>query len=138
MRGESAHVHLVDDEVLDGMLELAVTLPIEIVEGEPRAMLVDPAPVGLLAPHVASGNGGRVGIAEDLRGVEAVAVCGVPRTGEAEAVLDVFVIEVENDHGIDVAGAELVRERDLDHRAGFTATEQDERAAGGRAREDGE
>src|SRR3954469_16693835 len=137
MRGESAHVHLVEHELLDGMLELAVLFPIEVVESEARAMLVDAIPQRRLPPDVASGNGVRVGIAKDLRSVEAMAVCRVPRSGDAEAVLDLLVIEAEHDHGEDVAGAELIRERDLDHRLGFATAEQDKRATGGSARKDG-
>src|SRR5689334_11647264 len=112
------------------MFELAIVFPIEVVEGQPCTMLVRIVPVRLASPHVAPRNGVGIRIAEDLRAVEAFAVLRIPRAIEAKPVLDVLVIQSVNDHGIDVAGAELVGERYLDHRLLLAEAKEDERARG--------
>ena len=65
MAREAAHVHLVDDQVLDRDLERAVALPVEVVEDEPAAVRAGAVPVGLRAPDVAAadrrGRRGRAG-----------------------------------------------------------------------------
>jgi hypothetical protein len=91
-------------------------LPVEVVEHQPAAVVVDIVPVRLAAPDVAAADGARVRIEQDLARVEAVPVLGAKRALHPVAVLDVLEIEVEHDHRVDVADAELVGKRDLDHR----------------------
>ena len=93
-----AHVHLIDDEVIDGCLQREVILPVEIVEHHACTILISTVPMRFLSPHVASHDEFRIGIEQNLRLIETVAFFRQERAVHAETVLDVLIIQVENNH----------------------------------------
>src|ERR1700733_7484797 len=100
-------------------------------------MLVNVVPIGLSAPNVAGPDHFRVGIAEDLRLVEAVSGARIPRSGKTISVLQVLVIQLEYDHGIDVADAEFPRKLNFNERLRFVLAEEYQSARIGGAGEYG-
>jgi len=153
---EAADVQLVDDQVFHRDLERPVSLPIEVLAGDARAVLVGEVPVGLTAPDVAAADGAGPRIEQDRAGIEPVppglAAAGpLVRPIQPEAVLDPLGVEVEHGHGEDVADAELPphgfvpvdapehpAEGDLGHRLGRALLEEHEDAVVGMAGEDRE
>ena len=128
---EVAHVHLVHDEVVDGRLQRHVVLPVEVVEHHAGPVLVQAVPVGLLSPHVAPYDELRVGVEQYPGLVEPVTLLGLEGAVHAEAVLDVLVVEVEDNHREHIAQAELAEEGDFDERLLLAVVEQHQRAVGG-------
>src|SRR5689334_9864725 len=91
-----------------------ISFPVEIVEGETSAMLVEIVPVRLRAPDVTSSDDAGVGIGHNLRTVETKAASRIPGSGKTVTVFELFVIEIEDDHRIHTADAERAREFNLD------------------------
>ena len=112
MTGETAHVHFVDDQILDRHLQRTVALPVEVVKNDPRAVLEPRVPVWRLSPYVTAADGAGIRIEQHGRGVEAVEG-RLLRLGmgkavvHPEAVFDLLIVEVEHGHCEDVADAEL-------------------------------
>ena len=113
---EIAHVHLVNDEVVNGRFKRQVFLPVVIVEHHAGTIGVDTVPIRFFAPHIATYNEFGVGVEQYLRLIETMAFFGTERSVHPIAVLDVFVIEVEHHHGENVTQSELLKERNLDKR----------------------
>ena len=113
MGGKGADVHLIDDQVGKGKPQGRVALPVVILPDdlapvdEVRSVLLLPA------PDAAAGNGFGIGIQQDLRGIEAVALLRRPGAVEAVAVFHGVDVQAEDQHREHVPDAEAVRERDL-------------------------
>ncbi len=131
MPREAAHVGLIDNEVLGRDLQRGIRLPIEVIEHRLRPVPVAVIPIGLLAPDVASANHLGVGIHQDLAGVEAVALVGRERSIHTKTIFQVFGIQPEDGHGIDIADAELLEEGDFHHRLRRAFFKQHQRAGRG-------
>ena len=124
MLGEPAHMRLVDHEILGRNLQRLVAFPIEVVEQEARAVLVDVIPVRLLAPHVAPAEGLGIGIAQDLGRVKAIAGSWIERPIHAIAILNILVVKAKNYHRPHIADAVVLRKGNLDPRLGSALVEQ--------------
>src|SRR5271155_4783051 len=103
MTRETAHMHFVDDQILERNLERTVALPVIVVKSDPRAVLEPRVPVRRLSPYVATADGAGIGVEQHGRGVEAVE-SRLPRlrAGKAvvhpETVFDLLIVEVEHSH----------------------------------------
>ena len=112
MTRETAHVHLVDNQVLGRYLQRPIRFPVEIVLHDPGAMRVLISPVRFLAPGVPAADGLCVRVHEDCRRIKPMQR-GLSffrtrtRSVHAEPVLDVFVVEIEDDHRKDVPDPEI-------------------------------
>src|SRR5271165_5964324 len=100
-------------------------------------MLIDVVPIRLFAPDVTAPKHFRVRVAYDFRFIEAVSVLFVPRSGEAIAVFQLFVIQIENDHAVDVADTKFARELNLGEGLRFPLAKEHQPTFFGRARKNG-
>ena len=95
---EVAHMHLIDDEVVDRRFQRQVILPVEVGEHHPGPILVETFPIGLLSPHITPDNQFGVRVEQNPGLIEAVAFFRQERAIHAEAVFNVLIIQVENNH----------------------------------------
>ena len=128
---EVAHVHLIDDEVVDGRFQRKVILPVEVGEHHPGTILVETFPIGLLSPHITADYQLGVRVEQNLRLIEAVPFFRQERTIHAETVLYVLIIQVENNHRKHIAQSELLEERYFHEGLFLTIMEEHQRAIGG-------
>src|SRR5271167_4606488 len=111
MTGETAHMHFVNDQILERNLQRTVALPVIVVKNDPRAVLEPGVKVWRLSPYVTAADGAGIRVEQHGRGVEAVDG-RLPRLGmgkavvHPEAVFDLLIVEVEHGHGEDVADTE--------------------------------
>ena len=128
--GEVAHVHFIDDEVIDGRLQGQVFLPVEVVQHNACPIGIDIVLIGLLSPHVSPGNHHGIGVEQDLRLVEVVTFFRLVGAVHAETVFYVFIVQVEDNHRKHVAQAELLEKGYLDERFLFVPMKEHQRAVG--------
>ena len=129
--GEVAHMHLIDDEIVDGRFQWQVVLPVEIREHHTGTILVETIPIGLLPPHITPDDELSVRVKQDLRLIETMTFFRLERTIHPETVFYVLIIQVEDNHREHIAHPKLLEERDLDKRLFFTIVEEHQRAVGG-------
>src|SRR6478752_958918 len=67
--------------------------------------------------------------------IEAQSSAWVPRTVKPTSVLKVFIIQIEDNHGIDIANPKFLQELDFHHRLGLMLTKEHERTRDGTAGE---
>src|SRR5271165_1325101 len=116
MTREPAHMHLVDDQILQWDLQRSIALPVVVVENDPGTVLEGGIPVRCLSPHIPAADGASIGVQQHGSWVEAVEG-RLPRLGtgkaaiHAEAVFDGLMIQIQHGHGEDIADAELLPNR---------------------------
>jgi hypothetical protein len=124
-------VHLVDDEVLDRQFERSIAFPIEVFRDDAGAVGVWARRVQRRAPDVATADRAGHRVEQDLRRIEAMPLGWGVGSVQAEAILEVVEVKVEDHHGEDVTDAKLGWERDLGHGRRDARLEQDERSGTG-------
>ena len=128
---EVAHVHLIDDEVVDGRFQWQVVFPIEVVEHHTGTILVEAIPIGLFPPDITTHNQFCVRVEQYLRLIEAMAFFWKEGTIHPEAILYVLIIQVEDDHREHITQPELLEEGDFDKRLLLAVVEEYQRAVSG-------
>src|SRR6516225_2219502 len=112
MPREAAHVHLVNDQILQRDLQRAIALPVVVVEHDPGTVLEGGIPVRCLSPHIPTADGTGIGVEQHLGRIEAVEG-RLPRPGtrkaavDAKAVFDGLMVQIQYGHGEDIDDTEL-------------------------------
>ena len=106
--GEAPDVELVDEQILRGDQGLAGVPPVEVVLD--YAGLVVLAPGGGVAPAALAGDGPGVGVQKVLVAVEDLPLLRLVGTVHPVGVLKGLNVQLEDDHGVDVADAVVLGE----------------------------
>ena len=139
MAGEAAHMHLIDDQLFQRGFQGPVPDPVEIIMDHHRPLLVDGFhSSGGGAPLIAPADQPRVRIEQDRGRVKMMAQVRLVGTIHAVAVFDLLLIEIEDDHGEDIAQLESFGEGDLHQRLSGPFFKEDQGAGGGVAGENSE
>jgi len=136
MPGESAHMKLIDDQVLHRDLGIGAVAPVKII-GDDTGLVVA-VHERTFAPLALAGHCFGIRVNQETGRIKQKAAAGVISAIDTEGIFEFLNIEAKDDHGVDIADAVIIRIRNNSKGLALLAVKKDQGNGGRILRVNGE